>query len=427
MNNLAVGVKALRKIIDELKPLSSVFASLKDEFNLSLKDEETLKRTVHGTLKHYYLLAFQAQEAFKKVEENSSELYLLILALYQIRYCQKTIAPFRTIEDGVKASEDLCLSFSLEEFRSKLKELASSPYKIPASVMKDPYKYNALFFSVPEWIIRMWAEQYGDEIAMALLRATQAHKQVYVRLNHQKMTEDELLDEGVYENSQFAKDAYVYHAALPFSQTDDYKNGKAFLEDLSLQIVSESLNLSDVKNAGQIFSSTGSFSASLGLRLKEQGGSLTAFYPDELTYRRGKYFYQRLSGFRLVAALCLKGEEEKVLASFPLFDLLVIAPPSSSLGLIAKNPALLSLLKEEEMDKITSEELRFLSLGSSHLKEGGLLVYLVKTINKKEGEELVKQFVEENPEYVIENSKQIFPYDFSSDGLYFAGLRKVTK
>ncbi|MCI2069524.1 MAG: hypothetical protein LKJ88_08215 [Bacilli bacterium] len=427
MNNLAVGVKALKKIIDELKSLSSVFASLKDEFNLSSKDEETLKRTVHGALKHYYLLSFQAKDAFKDVKDNTPELYLLVLALYQIRYCQKTIAPFRTIEDGIKANEDLLLSFSPEELKTKLEALASSPYKIPAEVMKDPYKYNALFFSVPEWIIRMWAEQYGDEIAMALLRATQGHKQVYVRLNHQKMTEDELLDEGVYENSQFAKDAYVYHAALPFSQTDDYKNGKAFIEDLSLQIVSESLNLAGVINAGQLFSSTGSFSASLGLRLKEQGGNLLAYYPDELTYRRGKYFYQRLSLNETKAVLCLKGEEEKVLSSSPLFDLLVIAPPSSSLGLIAKNPALLSLLKEEEMPKITSEELSLLSLGSSRLNKGGFLVYLVKTINKKEGEELVQKFVKENPEFVIETSKQIFPYDYSSDGLYYAVIRKIGK
>jgi 16S rRNA (cytosine967-C5)-methyltransferase len=424
MNILGVGTKVLREIIDGRKPVSFALSSLEEEFNLSSEENERIKRDINGSLKHFYLLRFEAEDAFSAEKDDSQLIYLTILALYQLRYCLKSIARFKTIDEATEAKEYLGLEIDSGVFRSGLEKLSLGDYHFPAAVMRDPYKYNSLVFSIPEWIIRMWAKQYGDEQAMSLLHSSQMHKLTYVRINDLKISKEELLSEGVYEDSQFASEAYVYHSPLSFSQSRDSKEGRAFIEDLSNQIAISSLNLKEVRKAVQLNGFSGSLSSDLAMRIQPLGGTMETVYPDEVSYRKARYAYQR-RGLANVSALHYSSleEAEKVFKK-GTYDLAVATPDSSCLGQISYRPSKMAILKEEEMPELIAGEKKTLEAVASLVKEGGKLLYMVWTVNLAEGEQLVRGFLKKHSDFSLQVSKQIFPYEYPSDGLYYAVMER---
>ena len=56
---------------------------------------------------------------------------------------------------------------------------------------------------------------------------------------------------------------------------------------------------------------------------------------------------------------------------------------------------------------------------------GGRLVYSVCTISRAEGEEVVADFVGQNPEFELESSRQLLPHQHGTDGFFIAALRRA--
>ena len=53
------------------------------------------------------------------------------------------------------------------------------------------------------------------------------------------------------------------------------------------------------------------------------------------------------------------------------------------------------------------------------------LIYHVPTITKEETTNIIKDFLSKNDDFILEYERQIFPYEYGSDGLYFAVLKKI--
>lgn len=424
MNSLYIGTKNLKRVIDEKKPLGLVVLNTCEQINLSKTEMDNMRRTVNGALRHFSLLRFQAMQGFKEFMYDDDEIYLLILALYQLRYAYKSTAKFITIRDALQASQDMKLRLEPSRLEDFLKDAAANPFRFPKEILNDPYEYNALFFSVPSWIVRMWAKQYGDEATMNILRSLGQKKIVFVRRNALKKPLDEMIDEGIYENCSFGDDAFIYHGVMPFLKTDDSKLGKVFSMDLSTQMLAEKLPLGEVKTCYQSYGSSGRFASSLGIRIHEQGGKVSSLFKDALSYRKARYLFERLGLNETCQAY---QDKERYLADAMKDkpDLVICSPDCSELGTINRNPVWLTWLQEKDMPGFIKGEKDALEKSEKLVKEGGMLLYLVRTMNLKETKEVIYDFVKKHKEYQTLSRKQIFPYDYSSDGIYYALLRKT--
>ena len=100
MDVFGIGLKALKQIIDKKKSFHIVLESLKNEFNLNSDERKRLTSDIIGSLKHFFLLRYEVCTSFDEFEEDDDEIYLLILALFEIRYRSKTRAKFLVIEEG---------------------------------------------------------------------------------------------------------------------------------------------------------------------------------------------------------------------------------------------------------------------------------------------------------------------------------------
>jgi 16S rRNA (cytosine967-C5)-methyltransferase len=422
MNISLVGLKALKEIIDNKKSTHLATQSLDEEFNMSSTDYLTLRKVITGTFKHYYLLSYQAQQLYPSFQEDDDEIYLLVLAIYQIRYCRKTIAPFQVIEDAKEVSSKAKLRFSSDELEEKLYKLAETPFRMPEEVKSNPYKFNSLFFSIPEWIIQLWSEQYGDEVMMALLRDSMNPHPLYVRKNPIKAKKVAFSKDKSYMRSLDCKDALIYRSAKPFAADEHYLKGEVFLQDISSQIISDSISINGPLRGLQINGHSGALSSSLGLRFLNKEVTFDVNFKEAGEYRKARYQYQRL-GIDNINAHLDNREELAYECPYDSFQLVLATPDSSCLGQISSRHSLLASLHKKDIESYIEEEKDVLEQAYHFVSFGGEIVYIIPTLNKDEGENLIKWFISAHEGVYLEKEKQIMPFDYEGDGTYVAYLR----
>lgn len=420
----ALALRALKEIIDEKTPFQIVLERVLSEYNLSNEDKRILRLNVLGSIKHFYFLRYELLTVFPQFEPDDDEVYLLIVALNELRYHAKRFALFMVIDTTYAAADMMNLRLTREEISIKLTLLAKEKTPVPVNLKDDPYAYNSFFFSMPEWIIKMWAKQYGDEVAMGILLSTQKRASSWLCVNTSTRSVRDFDDDNRFTVSAICPNALLYNVLGPCSELEEVQDGDLFLQDLSLQYVLDRLDYNFQSRVLHLGAITGGVSANIGLKLQGKNGRVSALFEDEKRYRRGRYLYTRL-GLKNVDAYYGELKIMKTYFGDGQFDLVVVTPPSSFLGQIQKRPDIPLTLKKEDLLDIIKIEKEYINEASHFVDEDGMLVYSVQTINQDEGEKIIDKFLAEHENFELLKSHQILPTDFNSDGLYFAIMKRI--
>ena len=105
-------------------------------------------------------------------------------------------------------------------------------------------------------------------------------------------------------------------------------------------------------------------------------------------------------------------------------DLVLADVPCSGLGVIRRKPEM-KYRDEFDFDELVEIQKCILETGSSYLKPGGRLIYSTCTINPRENELMVKDFLERHEEFISEKEVKLSPLDNGYDGFYMNKLKKI--
>ncbi len=105
-------------------------------------------------------------------------------------------------------------------------------------------------------------------------------------------------------------------------------------------------------------------------------------------------------------------------------DLVLADVPCSGLGVIRRKPEM-KYRDEFDFDELVEIQKGILETGSSYLKPGGRLIYSTCTINSRENELMVKDFLERHEEFISEKEVKLSPFDNGYDGFYMNKLKKI--
>ena len=105
-------------------------------------------------------------------------------------------------------------------------------------------------------------------------------------------------------------------------------------------------------------------------------------------------------------------------------DLVLADVPCSGLGVIRRKPEM-KYRDEFDFDELVEIQTGILETGSSYLKPGGRLIYSTCTINPRENELMVKDFLERHEEFISEKEVKLSPFDNGYDGFYMNKLKKI--
>jgi 16S rRNA (cytosine967-C5)-methyltransferase len=107
------------------------------------------------------------------------------------------------------------------------------------------------------------------------------------------------------------------------------------------------------------------------------------------------------------------------------FDRVLVDPPCSGLGTLQSRPDLRWHRDPDAISELTRLQGEILVAGADATGPGGVLVYSVCTISRREGEGVVEAFAAARPDFEVESTRQLLPHRDGTDGFWIARLRRT--
>lgn len=354
---------------------------------------------------------------------------ILRTGVYQLKWMDK-IPAHAAIDESVK----LCRSFRKASasglVNAVLRKVAAED---PENVMHsgDLPKDLSTRYSVHRDIVVKLLDEYGDG-AVSILKASLLPGSVFVRVNTLKTSKKALVSEtDLFEPTDIADCLKVKGSVRSISEF--IEDGQVYIEGYPAQYASSVLGTSRGDRVLDLCSAPGGKTMCLAMAVGNEG-SVTAV---ELYDHRAK-LVSELADRLSVANVDVVCSDGRAYSPERRFDRVLCDVPCSGFGEMSSKPELRSkpinraaALPELQMELLTH--------GASLLVSGGLLVYSTCTIFREENEEIIRKFLEANPDFegypisvesehaltVSEYERKFLPSDELPDGFYIALLRKL--
>ncbi len=309
----------------------------------------------------------------------------------------------------------------------------------------DFIKYASVFYSMPEWIVKLWCEQYGEEITEAMLQASLQDNLISVRVN-ENLGQDIVGDlvkkwtaEGIeVTQSQYLSYAYALSGAYGIQDLAGYDEGYFTVQDVSSMLVCECAGIEPGQTIIDICAAPGGKTMHAATKLQGSGMVYSCDVSEYKTMRIEENVRRMgLSNVEIrVADATVFTEEFAEKADVVLADV-----PCSGLGVLGKKVDIKYRLSEEQLAEIVKLQQEILSNSYKYVKKGGIFLYSTCTVNRAENNDNVKWMTQNLPLEVVsieewlpqglqnavgeDKTLQLFRGVQACDGFYIAKLRRV--
>lgn len=269
-------------------------------------------------------------------------------------------------------------------------------------------------YCLPEWIYSLLSSQYDEETLLRILDVYQNIPVVYYRFNKHKCSYAELnnLDIGVVN-----EDVFVSKKSL--LNTDEYKKGYFYVQDYNSASLYKNLDLEPYNTLLDVCSAPGSKLFNCLDILKPQNCFANDIHPHRVALI--KSMAEKL-GYYGINYLNYDGTEIKDHLNIK-FDRIMLDAPCSGLGVIGRKPDLKFHIKPSSLDELQVLQMNLLNSVKDMLTVNGILLYSTCTLNRKENDRLIRKFLSESIDFMLENEETII--NGKGDCFYYAKLRKI--
>jgi len=391
---------------------------------LSELDKAFVTKLVYGVIAYIrtldYIISKMSKVRVKKISKPI--INILRLGVYQIYYLDK-VPNSAVVNESVKLAKKYGHQASANFVNALLRNVGKKQKDDFFVEIKDQKGKLAVYYSYPDWVVDLFIEQYGIERTKDILKANEAELIDCIRVNTLKNTRGELLEkldefdvkEGRTEDIIYTKDI------KRLLMSNYFKEGLFTVQDEAPSLVGHIINPKEGDKILDICAAPGGKTTHLA-QLSNDKAEITAF---ELHEHRCK----------LIENLCvrlgiksIKVEQrdatifdEKLIEKF---DKIVADVPCSGLGVIRRKPDIKWNTKAEDIENLIKIQYQILSNAGKYLKKGGILIYSTCTNNRKENDDIVNRFLEENKEFEIGEINNI-PEDFVKD-VYNKGMLELS-
>ncbi|MEW4370491.1 16S rRNA (cytosine(967)-C(5))-methyltransferase RsmB [Paenibacillus kandeliae] len=321
-------------------------------------------------------------------------------------------------------------------------------------------KRISLQYSHPEWLVKRWIKQYGEETTEQICISNNEPPAVSVRVNTNMVSREKMLDilneQGYYaQPSAIAPDGIVLGGSGNMALTDWYRSGQISIQDESSMLVAEAVQPQPGMDVLDCCAAPGGKTAHLAEKMQNRGRIIA----NDIHEHKRKLIDDQAERLHISVIETTVGDALTLADRYPAgsFDRILLDAPCSGLGVIRRKPDLKWNKTAADIGAITELQQQLLETVAPLLKPDGILVYSTCTIERSENEDMVRRFLEAhddfeaapNPLHALLQSAdgtsvspdsqsstdrqaepstigvQILPQDYHSDGFYIAALRRV--
>lgn len=407
---------------------------------LTIQEKNFMTELVYGTLQHHQLLDFYATPFFQGKVKGWIRI-LVQMTLYQILFLD-SVPEHAAISEAVNIAKKRGGQFNGKLVNAILREMSRQP--LPSlDEIKDESERLAIETSHPLWLIKLWMKQFGIEKTMQMAKANNERVQVTIRTNGIRGTREELKQklqaEGIEcHEGALSPDALVITKGNAI-KTKAFEQGWFYVQDEASMLVARALKPKHHSKVLDTCSAPGGKTTHVA-EMMRQTGTVYAhdIYPHKIKLIEDNV--KRLGLTNVVAtlqdALTLneryKGES---------FDSVLVDAPCSGLGILRRHPEVKVTKKPEDLDGIISIQKQILNTVAPLVKVGGTLLYSTCTVNRKENDKMIEEFLKKHEEFELDSTLaqrlptelsdqahqgmiQLFPGDYETDGFFIACLKR---
>lgn len=407
-------------------------------------DKNLITELVYGVLENQIYIDYIIEQfsTVKIKKMNSYTLNLLRLGIYQLFFLEK-IPDFAAVNETVDLSKKYCRK-TTGFINGILRNVQRNKENIkPPSPDKNITEYLSIKYSHPQWLVKMFLNNFDEDFTEGLLKANNAVPDLYVRINTLKITVEDcikLFIDGGYtiEQNSFIEEAVIVKGLHGIEQSDLYKRGYIQIQDLGSMLVTKILDPKEGDFVIDVCSAPGGKATHIAQLMNNRGDIIARDIYDhklELIERNAK----RL-GISIIRTEKFDGSvlDKNMLNKA---DKVLVDVPCSGLGIIRRKPEIKYRKQYSDIRAITALQYDILKNASRYVKPGGVLVYSTCTISPAENEDIVRKFLIHNLDYTLtdiedkyrdffpgkhpENMIQLYPNIHSTDGFFISKMERI--
>lgn len=443
--DLYTGVRGIAvKILNRIEKTDAYLDKLLDfemkNAELSGQDKALLFEIVHGVVRwmgrlDWILNGFYKGQFAKAIPDMKNGLRV---ALYQIFFLDK-IPDYAAVNEAVEFVKKLqgqrVANISNAILRNILKTKDAIRYPDP---QEDLVGYLSTYYSHPNWLVKRYLERFGREETEKLLIANNEKPFLTLRINSIKTNHEEFLKllDSVnlkYRVGKYNQDFVQLQNLTNITAWEYFAKGYFNIQDESTGLACKLLDPIPEMRILDMCAAPGGKTAYIAAMIKDKG-EIIALDKFEARLNLLQKNCDRL-GIKSVKPVVSDAIEFK---DAP-FDRILLDAPCTGTGTLSKKPDIKWKKDIFDIKKITEHQLKLLQKAASLVKVGGVIVYSTCSIEDEENFQVVKRFLDNNPDFELKSGKgilpddvldengcvQTFPHRHQMDGVFAAKLVKV--
>lgn len=266
---------------------------------------------------------------------------------------------------------------------------------------KLPNNSLSLEYSCPEWLASMWLRDYGEEVALSILKSSLGRPPTTVRFNTAKFKTSDIISELANDGieaipNEFIANCYDLRNCGSAEKLSAYHKGMFHVQDASCQLCASELGAREGETVLDVCSAPGGKAFTIAEIMNDQGRIL-AF---DLHANRAKLITEGAERLGLKIISASTNNAKLFSESIPMADRVLCDVPCSGLGVIGRKPEIkYNCSSEAVLSQFPIVQYEILKTSSRYVKPGGTLVYSTCTLNRAENDLIAERFLRENPDF----------------------------
>lgn len=258
--------------------------------------------------------------------------------------------------------------------------------------------------NVPEFLIEMLNQQYGEKITSKILEGYSQERMVTFRVNTLKTSIEKVEEVLKNNNIEFKKVSWSDVAYIVKNVREDtlkeleiYKNGEIYLQSLSSMLPPIVLEPKENTDILDMCAAPGGKTTELA-SLTNNNANITACELNKKRIEKLKYNIEKQGA---TSVYTMQEDSRKINDFFSFDNILLDAPCSGSGTLNVEDVNLEKTFTEKLIEKSQKSQLELLNKAVKILKQGQEMVYSTCSILNVENEEIVSKILKNNKVEIV--------------------------
>lgn len=398
-------------------------------YSLEGSEKALFTALLRGIIERKITLDYHLSEISERAlsEIDLKLLTVLRIGAYQILYFDR-IPSFAAVNESVILTKKYIGKGAHSFVNAVLRELIRKKEGNKLTVPEEKSLKLSIEYSMPCPLIEMWQSQYGEQKAVEILSSLSYPHGMTLHTNTLKISRHELVcmlkSAGIdAKESKNCDSAVRLSPGTSYESIEKYaEKGLFFVQDISSQLAVKMLSLKKGETVIDTCSCPGGKSFAMAVEMSNSG-KIFSFDIHENKFSLLNKTAEKL-GIDIITTekRDARDTDEKLIGRA---DAVFCDVPCSGFGIISKKPEI-RYRDVNSLERFSALSLEILCAAKDYCKVNGRLLFSTCTLNKRENEDVLNEFLMKNNNFKLICSETFFPSE-DRDGFFASLLVKTAR